>query len=79
MGQFNHLRMNSHLFLFQEGEQLPQVLPVVVIADRRVNGDARKTNWLNKPEELFVLGYRSSAHGAVTIDDHMSGQGIEGD
>ena len=79
MRQFNHARLNAHLLLLQKREQFPQLLAIVVIADRHVNGDARSADWLNKPEQHFVLGFRSSAHGAVAIDDQVRRPGIEGD
>ena len=50
-----------------------------MIADRHLNGDARSPNRLKKPEQFLVLGFRSSAHGAVAIDDQVSRPGIEGD
>ena len=72
MRQFNHARLNAHLFFLQEREQFPQVLTIVVVADRHVNGDARSTNRLNKPEKLFVLGFITITESTVAIDDQVS-------
>ena len=72
MRQFNHVRLNAHLLFLQEREQVPQVLPIVVISNRHVNGNARSTNRLNQPEELFVLGFLTIAESTVAIDDQVS-------
>ena len=48
-----------------------------MISNRHVNGDVRSPNRLNKPEQLFVFGFRSPTHGAVAIDDQVSRPGIQ--
>ena len=50
-----------------------------MIADSHVNGDARNTNWLNKFEKLFVLGFFTIAQSAVAVDDQVSGSRMKCD
>ncbi len=50
MRQFNHARLNADLLLLQERGQRPQILPIVVIADRHVDGNSSCTNRFKKPE-----------------------------
>ena len=57
MWQFNDIRLNAHLLILQEREEFPHIFTIVMIADSHVNGGARNTNWLNKFEKLFVLGF----------------------
>ena len=77
MRQFNHTRLHAHLLLLQERQQFPQILPIVVIANRDMNGDARSSKWLHKPEKLFVLGFFSITKRTVAIDDQVSRPRIE--
>ena len=50
-----------------------------MIANRHMNGDARSTNRLNKPEKLFVLGFFTITECTVAVDDQVSGPRIECD
>ena len=79
MRQFNHARLHADLFFLQEREQFPQLLTIVVITDRHMNGDARSSNRLNKSEKLFVLGFFTIAESTVAVDDQVSGPRVKRD
>ena len=42
-----------------------------------MNGDARSTNRLNKPEKLFIFRFFTITECTVAVDDQMSGPRIE--
>ena len=70
--QFNDTRVNAHLLLLEEGEQFPQVVTIVMIANGHVNGDARGTYRLHQSEKLFVFAFPAVTQSAVAIDDQVS-------